>query len=91
MGYHMVVVKDPSCDTAQVTSIVTSLVRGGKNVTNVGTELSYVLPSNSSQKFPELFDTLDGQFYRRFRILHMTLSMATSANALLSNVVLSLA
>ena len=60
MGYHMVVVKDPSCKSADVTSIVTSIVRGSKNITDVGTELSYVLPSNSTHSFPQLFETLEG-------------------------------
>ena len=57
----MVVVKEPSCVSAQVTSLVTSIVRGSKNVTDVGTELSYVLPSNSSQSFPQLFDALESE------------------------------
>ena len=57
----MVVVKKPSCVSAQVTSLITSIVRGSKNVTDVGTELSYILPSNSSQSFPQLFDTLEGE------------------------------
>ena len=63
MGYHMVVVKEPSCESAKVNSIVMSLVRDSKNITDVGTELSYVLPSNSAHSFPELFDTLEGQNY----------------------------
>ena len=56
----MVIVKEPSCDSAKVTDVVTSLVQGGKNVTDVGAELSYILPSQSSQSFPNLFDTLEG-------------------------------
>lgn len=62
VGYRLVVVKEPSCDSSQVTGIVTSLVKGSKNVTDVGTELSYILPSHSSQSFPQLFDSLDGQY-----------------------------
>ena len=57
----MVIVKEPSCDSAKVTDTVTSLVRGGKNVTDVGAELSYMLPLQSSQSFPTLFDTLEGE------------------------------
>ena len=62
MGYHMVVVKEPSCDTAQVTGLVTSLVPGGKNITDVGAELSYVLPSNETENFPQLFETLECEY-----------------------------
>ena len=60
----MVIVKEPSCDSGQVTETVVSLVRGGKKVTDVGTELSYVLPSLSSGSFPTLFDTLEGMCLR---------------------------
>ena len=56
----MIVVKTPSCQSSDVTSIITSLVQGSKNITDVGTELSYVLPSNSTHSFPQLFDTLEG-------------------------------
>ena len=55
----MVVVKEPSCNSAKVNSIVTSLVPGGRNVTDVGTELSYVLPSSDTHNFPTLFDALE--------------------------------
>ena len=58
----MVVVKEPSCNSGDVTKIVTSLVPGSKNITDVGTELSYVLPSNSTHSFPQLFDSLEGGF-----------------------------
>lgn len=60
VGYRLIVVKDPSCVSSQVTGLVTSLVKGSKNVTDIGTELSYVLPSGSSHSFPQLFDSLDG-------------------------------
>ena len=56
----MIVVKDPSCISSQVTDLVTSVVEGSKNVTDIGTELAYVLPSGSSHSFPQLFDSLDG-------------------------------
>ena len=56
----MVVVKEPSCVSDSVVSIVTSLVQGSKKITDVGTELSFVLPSNSTHSFPQLFDTLEG-------------------------------
>ena len=62
MGYHMIVVKEPSCKSTDVTSIVTSIVDGSKNVTDVGTELSFVLPSNSTGSFPALFDILEGTY-----------------------------
>ena len=62
VGYRMVIVKEPACDSATVTDIVTSLVQRGKKITDVGAELSYILPSQSSQTFPNLFDTLEGEY-----------------------------
>ena len=61
VGYHMVVVKEPHCDSVKVTDMVTSLVEGSEQVTDVGAELSYILPSASTGSFPALFDALDGK------------------------------
>ena len=63
VGYHMVVVKETGCVSSRVAQIVTSMVPGSKNVTDVGTELSFVLPSTSSHHFPELFEKLECKQY----------------------------
>lgn len=60
MGYHLTVVKEPQCDSGSVTSLVERMVLGAKMVTDVAAELSFVLPSQSSHQFPDLFDLLDG-------------------------------
>ncbi len=60
----MVVVKDAECDSSKVTHLVTSLVQGAEQVTDVGAELSFVLPSTSSPTFPALFDALEGVYCR---------------------------
>ncbi len=60
MGYHMVVVKESECDSAKVSQLVKSHVPGAQQVTDVGAELSFVLPSTSSAGFPELFDAIEG-------------------------------
>ena len=64
VGYHMTLVKERQCDSAQVTEMVLSIVRGAEQVTDVGAELSFVLPSNATPQFPELFKTLEGTFTR---------------------------
>ena len=64
VGYHMTLVKEQQCDSAQVTDMVLSIVRGAEQVTDVGAELSFVLPSNSTPQFPDLFKTLEGTFTR---------------------------
>ena len=59
IGYHMTIVKDRSCDSSQVEKLVRSLVPKAEQVTDVGAELSYILPSSATPSFPELFDRLE--------------------------------
>ena len=56
----MIIVKEPTCDSSVVSSMVKQLVAGAEQVTDVGAELSFILPSQSSYQFPQLFDILDG-------------------------------
>ena len=65
VGYHMTLVKEQLCDSAQVTDMVQSIVRGAEQVTDVGAELSFVLPSSATPQFPELFETLEGTYVSR--------------------------
>ena len=60
VGYHMVVVKEAECNSAKVTELVKFFVRGAEQVTDVGAELSFVLPSASASSFPAVFDALEG-------------------------------
>lgn len=60
MGYHMTLVKEPNCVSSDVEALVHSFVPSAKQVTDVGAELSFILPSSATTKFPELFDSLDG-------------------------------
>ena len=71
VGYHMTMVKEPKCDSQVVTDLVKRIVNGAKQVTDVGAELSFILPSQSSSYFPNLFDTLDGE---PFKITALTYS-----------------
>ena len=61
VGYHMTMVKEPSCETQAVVDMVTRTVDEAKAVMDVGAELSFILPSQSAHQFPQLFDTLDGE------------------------------
>jgi ATP-binding cassette subfamily A (ABC1) protein 3 len=56
----MVIVKEPSCDTTKVSELVLGKVPGSQMATNVGAELSFILPSSATHYFPPLFDTLEG-------------------------------
>ena len=57
----MTIVKELSCDSSAVISLVQQMVAGAKLNTDIGAELSFVLPFQSSHSFPELFDTIDGK------------------------------
>ena len=57
----MTIVKESGCDPQIVSGVVEKMVEGAKQVTDVGAELTFILPSESSQQFPQLFDTLEGQ------------------------------
>ena len=61
VGYHMTIVKDESCDPSRVESAVKSVVSKAEQATDVGAELSYILPSSSAPSFPELFDMLESE------------------------------
>jgi ATP-binding cassette subfamily A (ABC1) protein 3 len=55
----MTVVKKSSCDSSQLDRLIKSLVPRAEQVTDVGAELSYILPSSATPSFPELFDRLE--------------------------------
>ncbi len=57
----MTVVKNPGCDVVGVTDLIQQIVTGSQLVTDVGAELSFVLPSSSVKRFPPLFEYLDGK------------------------------
>ena len=59
VGYHLTLVKDLSCVSSRVEQLVKSFVPEAEQVTDVGAELSYILPSSSTPSFPELFDRLE--------------------------------
>ena len=60
-GYHMVVVKDSGCDVRQVTTVVESHIPGAELESNVGAELSYVLPQSQVRHFQALFTELEAR------------------------------
>ncbi|XP_038067464.1 ATP-binding cassette sub-family A member 3-like [Patiria miniata] len=59
VGYHMTIAKAPSCDVATVSALIASHVPGMQEESNVGTELSYILPEESVGQFEQLFTDLE--------------------------------
>ena len=55
----MVIVKEELCDVPKISLLVQSYVPQAKLETNVGAELSYILPHESSDKFEALFTDLE--------------------------------
>ncbi|XP_048758710.2 phospholipid-transporting ATPase ABCA3-like isoform X2 [Ostrea edulis] len=58
-GYHMVIVKEPHCDVDQVTTTVKKYVRNAEEESNIGAELSFRLPYESTGNFQDLFEDLE--------------------------------
>ena len=65
----MVVAKEEGCNSAKVTELVKSFVRGAEQVTDVGAELSLILPSAATFTFPALFDALEGIYHSTCTII----------------------
>ena len=61
VGYHLTLVKGPSCDSREMSELVTSTVPGSQLATDVGAELTFLLPFTSSQYFPVLLESLEGE------------------------------
>ena len=59
VGYHMTLVKELKCFSSEIESLVKSYVPSAEKMTDVGMELSFILPSSGASKFPELFDRLE--------------------------------
>lgn len=64
VGYHLVLVKTESCDIDVVTKLVHQYVPSAKLESNVSSELSYSLPSESAAAFEELFTILENDHER---------------------------
>ena len=77
VGYHMTMVKSSKCDSGLVTGLVKDTVSGAEQVTDVGAELSFLLPSQSAQQFPDLFDILDSKCTMHRFLLHFTVSSSS--------------
>ncbi|XP_042906076.1 phospholipid-transporting ATPase ABCA3 [Parasteatoda tepidariorum] len=58
-GYHLTMVKEPDCDTTLITKTILSRVPNAEETSNIGRELKYSLPTESSHLFCDLFTELD--------------------------------
>ncbi|KAL3658018.1 hypothetical protein V7S43_017060 [Phytophthora oleae] len=79
-GYNFTLVKssDPAapCKEAQLQSLVTSRVPAAKVLSNVGAEIAFQLPLDSTASFPQLFEELDEKM-RELGVLSYGISVTT--------------
>ncbi|OBS77731.1 hypothetical protein A6R68_19880, partial [Neotoma lepida] len=59
IGYHVVMVKEPHCDTDEISKLIHGYASTATLKTNVGNELSFILPQEYTQKFEALFTALE--------------------------------
>ena len=57
----MTIVKEPDCDSRKIINVVKEMVEDSEEVTDVGAELTFVLPSESRNQFPDLFDVIESK------------------------------
>ncbi|KAL6049105.1 hypothetical protein STEG23_021649, partial [Scotinomys teguina] len=59
IGYHVVMVKEPHCDIDEISKLIHDYASTAILKTNVGNELSFILPQEYTQKFEALFTALE--------------------------------
>ena len=59
IGYHLTVVKNPNGRQRNINRIIRKFVPNVRKEPRSGFELNYILPQESTNKFEELFDTLE--------------------------------
>eukprot|EP01135_Chromosphaera_perkinsii_P008446 Nk52_evm14s1360 gene=Nk52_evmTU14s1360 len=59
IGYHMVVVKEEGCASEACTELLRKHIPEAQLVSDVGAEISYILPSNESSAFGPMFRELE--------------------------------
>jgi len=61
VGYHLYIVKNPSCVVENVSKVIKAHVREVQLESNIGAELSFVLPKEHSGNFEQLFTDLENK------------------------------
>jgi hypothetical protein len=62
VGYNLIIEKStPDVDPENIIDIVQDNVWSSKFLSNIGTELTFLLPDDNSHQFPNLLDTLESK------------------------------
>ncbi|RLN06486.1 hypothetical protein BBJ28_00024284, partial [Nothophytophthora sp. Chile5] len=75
-GYNLTIVKEEGCDDSKVIDFVTRYVPSSHVLSNVGTEIAFQLPLDSSSQFPTMFRKLDDSL-RKLSLLSYGISVTT--------------
>ena len=59
IGYHLAIVKNQTCNADRVLERIRSHVMEAEMESNVGAELSFILPKERSSQFEQLFTDLE--------------------------------
>lgn len=58
-GYQLNLLKEKDCDVARITNIIQKTVPHSEIKTDMGSVLCYLLPSEQSKRFPDMFEILE--------------------------------
>ncbi|XP_058142278.1 phospholipid-transporting ATPase ABCA3-like [Dasypus novemcinctus] len=59
MGYHIVMVKEPHCNVEEISELIHYHIPTATLENHIGTELSFILPKDCTQRFEALFSDLE--------------------------------
>uniref|UniRef100_A0A5F8GHN2 ABC transporter domain-containing protein n=1 Tax=Monodelphis domestica TaxID=13616 RepID=A0A5F8GHN2_MONDO len=60
-GYRLIMVKEPQCQIKKVSQLINQFVPNATLESNVGAELSFILPKEDAHKFEDLFTELENK------------------------------
>ncbi|XP_036597535.1 ATP-binding cassette sub-family A member 3-like [Trichosurus vulpecula] len=58
-GYHLIMVKEPQCKIKKISQLIYQYVPNATMESNVGAELSFILPKENAERFEQLFTELE--------------------------------
>ena len=61
VGYHLTIAKAADCSESALVSFIQKFVPTGKLVSSVGAEIAFILPSEETKQFPDLFESMEGK------------------------------
>ncbi|KAF1779910.1 P-loop containing nucleoside triphosphate hydrolase [Phytophthora cactorum] len=76
VGYNLTIVKEENCDDSKVIDFVSRHIPSSRVLSNVGTEIAFQLPLDSSSQFPTMFRKMDENL-SKLQVLSYGISVTT--------------